>query len=86
MRSTRSTNAWAPAADASPTSHERSASGRECSRSVSSARTPSVPSAPTISFGTSYPLTDFTTFEPPQVTTPSAWTKRTPSSRSRSVP
>jgi len=29
-------------------------------------RTPSVPSAPTISFGTSYPLTDFTTFEPPR--------------------
>src|SRR5438309_937351 len=83
---TRSTNACAASAEGSRTSHERSASGSGCRRSVSSPSTPSVPSAPIITFGTSYPLTDFTTFEPPQVNTPSAWTKRTPSSRSRIVP
>jgi hypothetical protein len=62
------------------------ASGSGRSLSVAPTITPIVPSEPTRSLGTSYPVTDLTTLAPPHVIVPSAWTKRTPSVRSRAVP
>src|SRR5438067_170432 len=46
-------------------SHEPVAGGSGWSLSVAPTTTPSVPSEPTRSFGTSYPVTDLTTLAPP---------------------
>ena len=61
-------------------------SGRGRTLKVASTITPSVPSAPTWSFGRSYPATFLTTRPPPATSAPSAPTTRMPIRRSRARP
>jgi hypothetical protein len=62
------------------------ASGKPCSRSVTSVITPSVPSEPTKSRVRSYPDADFRARVPVRMIRPSASTTVRPSTFSRMVP